>query len=122
MKKILIVDDSNWMCEVIATHLKSEYYKVEKIADPRGAIDKLCTDNYDLLITDINMPQMYGLDLLTEVTNNPQTKDMAKVVLSIEDDERLKQQAKELGVKYWLHKPLDGKQLQQVVDFILKPK
>jgi DNA-binding NtrC family response regulator len=65
--KIYVVDDEESMCNFMAIMLRKEGYEVETCQDGRIAVDKICSGSFDLVIADIMMPEMSGLELLTEV-------------------------------------------------------
>lgn len=64
MKKILVVDDEESVCTVLKQMLESGGYAADVAYDGKQALDKLKSDNFDLLIADINMPVMDGVELL----------------------------------------------------------
>ncbi|MDD4051089.1 MAG: sigma-54 dependent transcriptional regulator [candidate division Zixibacteria bacterium] len=65
--RVYIVDDEESMCNFMAIMLRKEGYEVAVNQDPREAVDKICVGDYDLVIADVMMPEMSGLELLTEV-------------------------------------------------------
>lgn len=119
MKRILIVDDSRWMCDAIAAQIGYDSHQVDMAVNAQQALEMLQQMSYDLMITDFNMPTMSGVELIEQVRNKLDLVDLPIVMLSVEDDSDIQKQAKSLGVKHWLQKPLDGKQLHQVVSHII---
>jgi len=73
--KIYVVDDEESMCNFMAIMLKKEGYEVETSQDARIAVDKICSGSFDLVIADIMMPEMSGLELLTEVKKKKQDQE-----------------------------------------------
>jgi len=73
--KIFVVDDEESMCNFMAIMLQKEGYEVETSTDGRQAVDKICNGSYDLVIADMMMPEMTGLDLLTTVKQKNKSQD-----------------------------------------------
>lgn len=72
--KILVVDDEPAYCEALSLALKSEGYDVTESTDPRQAVELVKTDNFDLVISDLIMPEMNGVELLKKVKDvKPET-------------------------------------------------
>ncbi|HEY7751815.1 MAG TPA: response regulator, partial [Ignavibacteriaceae bacterium] len=67
--KILVVDDEDLIRESLSFILKKEGYEVDEAANGKLAFDKLKQDSFDLVITDIEMPEMKGTQLLEEIKN-----------------------------------------------------
>ena len=65
--RVYIVDDEESMCNFMAIMLRKEGYEVAVNQDAREAVDKICAGDYDLVIADVMMPEMSGMELLTEV-------------------------------------------------------
>lgn len=119
MKKVLLVDDSATilmsMKQLLAKHLQ-----VETASDGTEAMSKL-NGGYkpDLIITDINMPQMNGLELIEKVKKMSAFRFTPMLVLTTEYDETKRAEAKKLGATGWLVKPVKGDQLLQVLKQVL---
>lgn len=111
MKRVVLVDDSNVIHIQVETVLK-ELIESGKISfnsylDPTEFLENLKgnKESFDLLITDINMPQMSGLELASAVKSIPGYSKKPIFVLTTETDEGLISKAKELQVTGWLVKP-----------------
>lgn len=118
MKRILVVDDSRTMREMIEFVLKGKY-QVDLSVDPLDALLKLNRNNYDLVITDVNMPNMDGLTFVREFRNLPKYTGKPILVLTTESDNEKKMKAKGYGATGWIVKPFDPSKLLSTVEKII---
>src|SRR5688572_15304627 len=65
--RVLIVDDEQSICDVLSISLRKEGYEVAAETNPRRALDKLKRERFDLVLQDLKMPEMDGIDLLREI-------------------------------------------------------
>jgi two-component system chemotaxis response regulator CheY len=115
-KNILIVDDSATMLMSIRTTLEMGGYKVESAADGSLALEKLKSGTkFDLIITDINMPNMGGMDLIKNARALPACRFTPILTLTTESQAAKRDEAKKLGATGWLVKPISGNDLLKVV-------
>jgi two-component system chemotaxis response regulator CheY len=120
--KILIVDDSSMLRDMLSYTLTNGGYSdiIESI-DGIDALNQIKQNNYfDLIITDINMPNMDGLSLIREIKKISVYQDIPILILSIENSDEIKQKAKNVGANGWIAKPFEPKQLLQAVNTVLK--
>lgn len=124
-KNVVLVDDSK---TIIATAEMA----VEELVDS-GAItfksytnpEELLNDalsgslDYDLLISDINMPQMNGLDLSSALKQNDKFKNKPILILTTESSADMKVKGKSIGVTGWMVKPFDGAKLAKSIKMVL---
>lgn len=115
-KTILFVDDSASMRQVVSMALKSAGYDVIEAVDGKDALSKLNGAKVNLMITDLNMPNMDGITLIKEVKQLPSHKFMPIVMLTTESQEEKKKQGQEAGAKAWIVKPFRPEQLLSVVE------
>jgi two-component system, chemotaxis family, chemotaxis protein CheY len=112
MKKlILTADDSASMRQMISFTLKNAGYEVEEAADGEEALARLEASTPVLLITDLNMPRMDGLELIRKVRARPQSKYLPVLMLTTESQDAKKQEGKAAGATGWIVKPFRGEQL-----------
>ena len=117
--KILIVDDFSTMRRIIRNILKQlEFINVEEAEDGSIAFEKLKEANYDLLITDWNMPNMTGLDLLKEVRANEKLKDLKVLLVTAEAEKENIIQAAQAGANEYVVKPFTAVILEQKINRI----
>lgn len=117
--KILIVDDFSTMRRIIRNILKQlGFINVEESEDGCAAFEKLKESDYDLLITDLNMPNMTGLDLLKEVRANEKLKDLKVLLVTAEAEKENIIQAAQAGANEYVVKPFTADVLGQKINKI----
>jgi len=119
-KKILAVDDSVTMRRMISFTLIKEGYDMVEAANGEDAIKKLYSETIDLLITDLNMPEMNGLELLKTIRANPKHKFMPVIMLTTESDRDSVLEGKASGVTGWILKPFSPEKLIGTVKKVLR--
>ena len=117
--KILIVDDFSTMRRIIRNILKQlKFINVEEAEDGSIAFEKLKEADYDLLITDWNMPNMTGLDLLKEIRANEKLKNLKVLLVSAEAEKENIIQAAQAGANEYVVKPFTAVILEQKINKI----
>lgn len=111
---ILAVDDSPSLRMAVRTALVGAGYSVTEACDGVDALGKAAGTRFDLVVTDLNMPNMDGLTLIRELRRNPAQAGVPIVFLTTESDDSIKQQAKAAGATGWLVKPFDPDQLVRI--------
>lgn len=106
MKKILVVDDSATMRRLISFILKKKEYVTNEAEDGLDALEKLSSIQVDLVIVDLNMPNMGGIEFVRGVRNNYYYMDMPIIMLTTTKDDTLKREAFDAGVNMFLNKPI----------------
>jgi len=115
-KNILVVDDSATMTLSLKSSLELNGFKVESAADGFQALDKIKRGlKPDLIITDINMPRMDGMELIRQVKTLPGMRFTPILTLTTESDGRKRDECKKLGATGWLVKPVSGVELVKIV-------
>jgi two-component system chemotaxis response regulator CheY len=112
--KILIVDDSTMVRRQAAALLAAAGYATYEAVDGADACTKVQPET-TLILCDVNMPRMNGLELLDQLSREPETARIPVVMLTTEGQPDLIQRAKALGAKYWMIKPLKAELLLAVV-------
>lgn len=118
-KKIMTADDSASMRQMISFTLKQAGYDVVEAEHGKDALGKLGGSPVDMLITDLNMPVMDGLELIRQVRTLPQGKYIPIVMLTTESQAEKKQEGKAAGATGWIVKPFTPEQLVAVVKKVL---
>jgi two-component system chemotaxis response regulator CheY len=118
--KILIVDDSTTMRTMVREALELDAHHVLEAVDGRAALNALEAAEADLVITDVNMPQMDGLSLVRALRAEPRHRFTPILVLTTEGGAEIKQRGREAGATGWLVKPFQPEQLRQTVSRVLK--
>jgi len=120
MKSILLVDDSDTILLSLSTILTASGYNVNKANSAKKALDWLLSGGQaDLMITDLNMPEMDGIALITEIRKSAIRQKMPILILTTESQQSKRDQAKAAGAKGWLVKPVVATDLLQVVEKVL---
>jgi len=117
--KILIVDDFSTMRRIVRNLLKQlSFNNVDEAEDGDVALEKLKDGSYDFVITDWNMPNMTGLELLRAVRSDEQLKDLPVLLITAEAEKENVVLAAEAGVNDYIVKPFTGDVLQQKINRI----
>ncbi len=119
MAKILIVDDAASMLGLIEITLKNEGHEVVSASDGVLALAKLDGTYFDLIITDLNMPNMNGVEFIKAAKAKSDYKFTPIVMLTTESRDNKKQEGKDAGAKAWIVKPFKPDTLLGVVRKIL---
>jgi len=114
-KSILIVDDSFSLRNVLGTALKNAGYEVTEAEDGRQALGCCDGRKFNLIISDVNMPNMDGLSFVKEVKNLPAYKFTPIIMLTTESDPEKKAEGKAAGVRAWVVKPFTPPTLLEAV-------
>jgi CheY-like chemotaxis protein len=119
-RKILIVDDSKLMHKMLSVMLQK--FKLVHAQDGLDALQKLGTDPLvDLILLDINMPRMSGLELLVKLKEDPMLSEIPVVIVSTEGTEEDTLRGLEQGAAAYVRKPFDNQILQQVISQLSTP-
>jgi len=119
MAKILAVDDSASMRQMVSFTLKSAGHSVTDAADGKQALDIAKTQSFDLVLTDVNMPIMDGITLTRELRALPSYRFTPILVLTTEAGMDKKQLGRAAGATGWLVKPFNPDQLLATVKKVL---
>lgn len=124
-KRVIIVDDSR---AVIATAelaldalIGSGVIEFKSYLNPLELLGALQSgaENFDLLISDVNMPEMNGLDLARAIKTDERYKTKPIIVLTTESSESMKMTGKEIGVTGWMVKPFNDEKLVKSIKMVL---
>lgn len=120
-KKILIVDDSASIRQVVAIALRGAGYEVIDACDGKDALTKLNGDKINLIISDVNMPNMDGITFLKEVKKNPRYKFTPVIMLTTEAGQEKMAEGRAAGAKAWVVKPFQPPQMLDAVAKLCLP-
>jgi len=119
-KNVLIVEDSRAMRGLIrATVEQMPGFDTHEAGSGFDALKALPSHHFDLIITDINMPDINGLELISFVKGHPQYKDIPLIVVSTEKSEEDKRRGLALGASGYIVKPFRGNELQDLIKKVL---
>jgi two-component system chemotaxis response regulator CheY len=117
-KKVLTVDDSATIRQALNIALEGAGYDVVEATDGVDALRKLDIDRVDMVVTDLNMPNMNGVDLIREIRKQPGNRFTPVLMLTTESDNKRKQEGKAAGASGWIVKPFRPEQLLTVVQMV----
>ncbi len=118
-KCILVVDDSETVRQVLQMTLANSGFHVVEAEDGHDALNKLAHNSVDMMITDLNMPNMDGLELIKQVRQAGAHRFTPIVMLTTESSEEKKLAGREAGASGWIVKPFKPEQLLKVVKLVL---
>jgi CheY-like chemotaxis protein len=120
-KVILVVDDSATVRKFVAASLNMKGFRVITAADGIEALERMPAEKFDLIILDLNMPDMDGFELMRTLRETPEYHDIPIIVLSSMTDLKNKDMALEMGAVAFLEKPLSTEAIQrEVLRFVNK--
>lgn len=121
MKTIFLVDDSATILLSLTSILNKAGYATEKAGSAEEALRKFNTGlKVDLLITDLNMPGMNGIELIREVRKLPACKFMPILFLTTESQQSKRAEAKAAGASGWIVKPATADELLNTIKLVLR--
>jgi two-component system chemotaxis response regulator CheY len=119
MKTILTVDDSSSIRQMVKITLSTAGYGVVEAGDGREGLMKAGSNQINMVVTDLNMPVMNGLEFIRELRKMPPYRGIPIVFLTTESDDGIKQQAKAAGATGWITKPFKQEQLLAIAKKLL---
>ncbi|MCZ6781755.1 MAG: response regulator [Proteobacteria bacterium] len=122
MQRILIVEDSATMRSLLASTLEAIDLpvKITQVDSGFEALRILPRESADLIVTDINMPDINGLELVSFVKQNPAYRSIPLIIVSTEGSERDRDKGLELGADAYLVKPFEPEELRTVARDLLQ--
>jgi CheY-like chemotaxis protein len=119
-KNLLVVDDSATTRMLISLTLKKEgVYRIVEVSNGREAVDKLSAEPVDCVLTDINMPQMNGLDLISYIRSQHREPKLPIIVITTQGEEEARDKGMAQGANAYLTKPISGPKLVSLVKELL---
>jgi two-component system chemotaxis response regulator CheY len=119
-KMIMTADDSASVRQMVSFTLKQAGYEVLEAVDGEDALVKLRESEVNMLVTDLNMPKIDGIELIRLVRNDPRYKFMPIIMLTTESQSAKKQEGKNAGATGWIVKPFRPEQLLAVIKKVLR--
>ncbi len=119
MQRIMTVDDSVSIRQVVALTLGDAGYEVLQAVDGRAALELLAREPVDLLLTDLNMPNLDGVGLIRAVRRHQAHRFIPIIMLTTDLHDTRKQEGKAAGASGWIVKPFKPEQLLGVVRMVL---
>jgi two-component system, chemotaxis family, chemotaxis protein CheY len=119
MAKILAVDDSASMRQMVIFTLKGAGFDVVDAVDGKDALEKAKLAKFDLVLSDVNMPIMDGIELVRNLRTLPEYKFVPILMLTTESAGDKKVQGKQAGATGWIVKPFNPDQLLNTIKRVL---
>lgn len=120
MAKILTVDDSASMRAMVSFTLSKQGHSVTEAENGQLGLDKAKAEQFDLVISDVNMPVMDGITFIGNLRKEPNYRFTPILLLTTESGQDKKMEGKQAGATGWIVKPFDPDKLLAVVDKVLK--
>ena len=120
-KTIMIIDDSVSLRQVVGIALSAAGYEVIEACDGQDALDKLTGVKINLMICDVNMPNMDGITFLKALREQPRYKFTPVIMLTTEAGEDKKREGQAAGARAWVVKPFKPEQLLLAVAKLILP-
>ena len=117
----LVVDDTRIAATTIARALSLLGYQTKVAYSPRAAIESIFKRMPDVILLDINMPGIDGVEVCRYLRRDPRTRQVPIIAMSSEAQEEIVTQVREAGANAFLAKPMDIDALERTLNGILKP-
>jgi len=111
-RKVLIVDDEEIIRKFLRINLDNWGYEVKEAVDGEEALKQLKSDDFDLLICDILMPNKDGWEVLKEMRLDPKTREIPVIILTAKNEDSEMFKGYDMGANYYMTKPFTKAQLQ----------
>lgn len=119
MKTVITVDDASTIRKMVGFSLKSAGLNILEAADGQSAYETLSKRSVDLVIADVNMPRMNGIELTRKLRALPNYSKVPIILLTTETDPAKKNQGRAAGATGWIVKPFSQQQLLAIVNKVL---
>ena len=120
MKRILTVDDSASVRQMVSFTLRKAAYEVVEAVDGKDGLAKVSSGKFDLIVTDLNMPNVDGIQMITSVRKLPGYTFIPILMLTTESQAEKKDAGRKAGATGWIVKPFNADQLIAVVQKLVK--
>ena len=120
MRRILTVDDSTSVRQMVSFTLRKADYEVVEAVDGKDGLAKVSSGKFDLIITDLNMPNVDGIQMITAVRKLSGYSFIPILMLTTESQAEKKDAGRKAGATGWIVKPFNADQLIAVVQKLVK--
>lgn len=118
-KKIMTVDDSSVVRQILRKTLSAAAFDVVEACDGIDALEKMSSLMVDMVVTDLNMPNMDGVALIKQIRKQPGNRFLPIIMLTTESQQHIKDEGKKAGASGWIVKPFQPEQLLAIVKTVL---
>jgi two-component system, chemotaxis family, chemotaxis protein CheY len=120
MKQVLTVDDSASVRQMVSFTLRNAGYGVAEAVHGRQGLEKAGAERFDLIVTDLNMPEMDGIELIGALRRLPGYSFTPVLMLTTESQPEKKEAGRKAGATGWIVKPFQAEQLIAVVQKLVR--
>lgn len=120
MKRVLSVDDSSSVRQMVSFTLRGAGYEVAEAVDGRDGLTKALGGKFNLIVTDLNMPNMDGIQMITAIRKLPGYSFTPILMLTTESQAEKKDAGRKAGATGWIVKPFSAEQLIAVAHKLIK--
>jgi two-component system chemotaxis response regulator CheY len=114
-KEVLVVDDSATVRKFVSLSLSMQGFTVTTACDGMDALEKISKGKFSLVITDLNMPTMDGLEFIRALHDNSEFRDLPVIILTSLTDRETREEGAKLGVDSYVVKPFSLEKIQYEV-------
>lgn len=118
-KTVMIVDDSSSMRQLVRMSLTGAGHQVIEASDGQDALNKLTGQKVNLIISDVNMPNLDGIGLVKAIKARPEYRFTPIIMLTTESEQSKKAEGQAAGAKAWIVKPFQPQQLLAAVEKLM---
>lgn len=118
-KTVMVVDDAESMRGLVSITLNNAGYSTVEAESGMDALEKLSVQPVNMIISDVNMPGMNGIELVKQLKSNPSHKFIPVVMLTTHKTDDMKRQGQAAGAKAWIVKPFKPETILKVVQKII---
>lgn len=108
---ILVVDDEPYMIRLLQHHIERAGFRMVKASNGREALERIRDERPQLVIMDVMMPEINGLEVLAQVRRQPETRDLPIIIMTANAQRFTREEAEAAGVSAFLTKPFGPTQL-----------
>jgi DNA-binding response OmpR family regulator len=119
-RKVLVVDDDPSVRKLLNQTLEMEGYEVSTAADGEEALEELPAAQPDVVVLDVMMPKLNGLDVLDRIRRNPETSTLPVILLTAKSSKEDVWEGWQRGVDYYMTKPFDVEELLRFIEYVLE--
>ena len=119
-KKILVVDDEPDLVELVSYNLRKDGFDVSSVSDGEEALNKIRKENFNLVVLDLMLPGIQGMELCRILRNEPKTKDLPVIILTAKTEEIDRIIGLETGADDYIAKPFSPRELVARVKAVLR--
>lgn len=119
-KKVLVVDDNATIRSLSRKVLEGIGFEVSEAEDGQAGLEAAQADGFQLVLADINMPRMNGIEMITEIRKLDAYKRVPVLIISTENNAQIMQKGKAAGANGWLVKPFQREKLLGILQKLVK--